>query len=130
MVYTDANNRYFLTVHSITAYQVTQSLLDNGLRAKGKVIALIEKSDSDGSTYAPVFEYKDYRNVLTTFESSTSSNPPSYSVGDSITIVYLKDRSDQRVVYYWGLYGTTILCLAIASPLWIISVGYFKYTYF
>jgi hypothetical protein len=48
-----------------------------GVRAAGAVVSLVEKSDSDGSSYYPVVRFKDSNGSEVRFKDKFGSNPPS-----------------------------------------------------
>ena len=116
-----------LVYFAYTFYQETKYLLDDGIRAKATVVDLIESYSDEDIMYKPVFEYLDYGGNTASFESSVSSNPAPYSIGDSVKIIYSKDGDDHRVESFWGLYRWTIILLCIASPFLIIGASYLLY---
>jgi len=109
-------------------YNKTAKLLRDGIKTKGKVIELIEEQDDEGYTYKPVFEYYDRDNIRREYRPNFSSSPSSYEVNDIVEVVYNpKALFEHKVVSYWGLYRMVIILLSIASPLLIISCGFFIY---
>lgn len=117
-----------LIYFALKNYNSSKELLADGIKTRAKVIELIRVSSDDGYTYKPVFEYTDKLNNIVTFESSVSSNPPSYKIGDNVNIIYSRDSDERKVVSFWGLYRWTTILLCIASPLLIIGGGYLLYT--
>jgi len=116
-----------LMYFALKEYSKSANLIRGGVRSTAKVIELIEVSGDDGNTYKPVFEYK-RGNSTQIFKSSVSSNPPSYSVGEKVKVVYNPREIDEvKVISYWGLYRATVILLAIAAPFLIIGGGYFLY---
>jgi len=109
-------------------YTITKSLLSNGIKTNGKVIDLLRSSSSDGDTFKPVFEFTDIENNVVTFESSVSSRPAPYDIGDKVEIVYEMDSDVRKVISFWGLYRWTIIPLMIAMPLFIVGFGYILYS--
>ncbi|MDX1672512.1 MAG: DUF3592 domain-containing protein [Balneolaceae bacterium] len=77
--------------------------LETALPDTGKVVALNEKSStSDGTTsytYYPVVEYTpgDNENKIT-FEHDVGSNPPSYSVGEEVEVLYDPQDPDEAII--------------------------------
>jgi len=110
------------------SFNNTQELLRDGIKTNAIVIDLIEVSDSDGTTYKPVFEYTDRSGYIVSFQSHISSSPPTHRIGDKVKIIYSQFDDVQKVVSYWGLYRWTIILLSIAFPLLIIGGGYIWYT--
>ena len=116
----------FAMVH----YNKTAKLLADGIKTKGKVIELIEVNDGDGYTYKPVFEYYDRDNIRREYRPNFSSSPSPYEVNDIVEVVYNpKALFEHQIVSYWGLYRMVIILLSIASPLLVISCGFFIYNY-
>lgn len=119
---------FVLVYFAYSFYQETKYLLDDGIRTKAKVIDLIESYSDNDIMYKPVFEYLDYNGNVTSFESSVSSNPAPYSIGDSVNIIYSRDGDHHRIESFWGLYRWTIILLCIASPFLIIGGAFLLYT--
>jgi hypothetical protein len=60
-------------------------------RTAGTVIHLATTRNSDGHTlYLPVFEYRTNDGTRYQFTSTIASRPPSYKIGDTATILYLR----------------------------------------
>lgn len=118
-----------LAYFAFRAYTNTVSLMQEGIKTTATVIEMIPVSSSDGGpTYKPVFEFKDRGNTLRTHESSVSSSPPAYKIGQKVKIVYdPKDIEEVKTISFWGLYRWTVILLSIASPFLIIGGGYLLY---
>jgi len=73
----------------------------NGLRAQGTVVDTVASRDNDdggGYTYAPVVEFRDAAGARHTFTSGVSSNPPRYSPGESVGVIYAPGAPDEAVI--------------------------------
>ena len=117
-----------LLYFAFRAYNSTVSLMQEGIKTTATVKEMISVSDSDGNTYKPVFEFTDRGNTVRTYESSISSSPPSYSVGQKVKIVYdPKDEDDVKTISFWGLYRWSIVLMCLASPFLIIGGSYLLY---
>ncbi len=66
----------------------TQTFLEEASTANGTVIELVRKKSSDSNTYAPVVRFVTDTGESIEFTSDTSSNPPSYSEGESVRVLY------------------------------------------
>lgn len=77
----------FFAIGSGLTYR-QRALEKEGIEVRGVVVELQENYDNDSSTYAPVVQFKTENGQSVTFTSSYSSNPPSYNVGESVTVVY------------------------------------------
>ncbi|PNW26007.1 hypothetical protein BKP44_18460 [Formosa algae] len=109
-------------------YNATKTLQLDGVRTKATVVDLIEIRGDDSYTYKPVFEYTNRNNAVVRFNSSVSSSPPAYKVGESVMIIYEKHGDERKIVSFWGLYRWTIILMCIAAPLLIIGGGYMLYS--
>jgi hypothetical protein len=110
------------------SYNNTRKLLSTGIKTTATVVEMITVSNSDGSTYKPVFEFTDRSQEIRKYESDVSSSPPAYKVGEKVKIVYdSKDDDEVKTISFWGLYGWCIVLSCIASPLLIIGGGYLLY---
>jgi len=109
-------------------YNKTSKLLTEGIKTNATVIEFNKEWDDDGYSYRPVFEYYDRKGYKHKFDGDVSSNSRAYKLNEKVTIVYNpKEIDDQKVVSYWALYSSVIIPLSIASPLLIISCGFFLY---
>jgi len=119
---------FALICFAVFQYTKTRKLLTEGIKTSATVIEFIEESGDDGNTFKPVFEYFDKNNYKHIFKGEVSSNPPAYELNKKVIVVYNPNEIDvQKVVSYWGLYRSVIISLSIASPLLIISCGFFLY---
>lgn len=118
----------FLAYSAFTQYQKTQNLLHKGIKTTATV-AKFYTHQSDGSTmYKPVFEFIDRSQTERTFESSISSSPPAYKIGDKVKIIYDAASPEKaKTISFWGLYHWSIILLMVASPLLVIGGSYLLY---
>jgi len=72
-------------------WQNVRHFVQTAEQAEGTVIELVESRSSDGSTYSPVIEFADRFGQRQEYQTCVGTNPPRYSVGDKVQIVY-----DQR----------------------------------
>ena len=75
-----------------------RSLEKQGAEAPGVVVALQEQYDSDGSTYKPVVQFQTFGGQTVEFVSSYASSPPTYEIGESVTVVYNPNESSKAVI--------------------------------
>ncbi|WP_369681672.1 DUF3592 domain-containing protein [Ferruginibacter sp. HRS2-29] len=92
---------------------------------------MIEKTDSDGTSYTPIFRFKTNANREVTFRYPFSTAPSSWEVGDETTIVYdMNNPSSAKVLTYFGVFSWTVALMAIAMPLIVIGGGYYVAQHF
>ncbi len=99
-------------------YASTQQFLKVSVKAVGTVVEMKSVRDSDDDlTYKPVITYKDRTGLEHTFTSSTSSNPPSYSVGDKVELLYDPQKPEQPSINTWIDLYIGVLVLGIIGGL-------------
>src|SRR6478735_529355 len=93
----------------------TRKFVATAQAAQGRVVELIEvrNKEKDSLTYKPVVTYKTAGGHKVTFQSSFSSNPAPYAVGDVVQVLYATgDPYDARIDGYGSLWaGPTIIAV-------------------
>jgi hypothetical protein len=113
----------FLTL-SVVAYVVARRFVDTAARTEGVVTGLVESRDTrSGSSYRPVFVFRDGNQVAHEIQSNVGSNPPAYKIGDRVSVLYATEKPDNAAIdsflYLWffpllfGLLGTVQLAFAL-----------------
>ncbi len=78
----------------------------NTLKSTGTVVELVpQQSNSNGNystTYAPKILFKKADGTEQTFQDTTSSNPPAYTVGESVSIIY--NNNEYKIDSFFGTY--------------------------
>ena len=110
---------------AIMQFNNTRDFIENGNKTTATVIELLEEYDEGSATYTPVFKYINEMGDTVTFESSISSNPPEYRVGDIENIIYMPNTEDARVDSLWGLYTFVIVLSIISSISGVLGVLFF-----
>ena len=87
------------------AWLHTRRFVAEAVRGFGEVVRLQEHSD-ESVTYSPVVRFSGPGGRAVEFTESTSSNPPGYSVGDRVEVLYRphEPRRSARVASPWRLY--------------------------
>ena len=94
-------------------------------RAVGTVIKMEKIDNSDGDSFKPIFKFKTNLNQDIIYSHIASSNPPAWSVGEEAIIAYNPNNpSSAKLLTYFGIFGWTIVVMAIAMPLIVIGGGY------
>lgn len=87
-------------------YQSVSSFVAQAARTEGKVIELARSRSNDSTTYAPVVTFTAQNGEAIEFVSSVSSNPPSYSVGEKVQVLYAPTSpQDARIDGLFSLWG-------------------------
>lgn len=86
----------------------------------------VSSSDGDGYTYKAEFEYS-YKGLIYRKNDSSSSNPPTYSIGESVEIfVNPNDPYDILVNGFMGFWFFPMIIFFIGLVLFSIGVAKFK----
>jgi hypothetical protein len=79
-------------------YLRDSSFAEGAVHAQGTVVEMAASSDSDGYSYTPVVEFRDADGSPHRFASSVSSNPPRYSTGETVAVIYPPDAPDNAKI--------------------------------
>ncbi len=90
-------------IGSFLFFKNTKQFIDKGVTASGTVINLLRQvsEDSDGNTsymYYPEVKFQTADGKSITFQANTGSNPPSYSVGEKIDVLYLPESPNKAKI--------------------------------
>ena len=80
------------------AYLNDRSFAETAVHAQGWVVEMNDTGGSDGYSYTPVIEFRDADGTLHRFASGVSSNPPRYSIGESVEVLYQPGAPDEAVI--------------------------------
>jgi hypothetical protein len=84
----------------------TQGFLKNALTAKGEVVKLVRSRSSDSYVYTPVVEFITQGGLTIEFISSSGSNPPSYTNGEIVEVLYQEQSPEQaKINGFFSLWG-------------------------
>jgi hypothetical protein len=108
------------------------TFIKNGMAAIATVKELKEVTDSDNSiSYKPIFTFTTHNNEKRIHEHNVSSKPSSWSVGETVKVIYEKDNPAEIVVLtYFSAFGLTAILLSLALALVCFSAGYYWYQHF
>ena len=114
-------------------YQNTQTFLKEATATEGSVVELVRRqasrsrpgrnvSPSRAFVYAPKVEFKDYSGQVVTFTSNAASNPPRYSVGDTLEVLYEVDAPEKaRIHSFFSLWGVSLIFFVMGLSFSLIS---------
>ncbi|HEC12850.1 MAG TPA: DUF3592 domain-containing protein [Acidiferrobacteraceae bacterium] len=105
-------------------YQNTQSFLESAAVTNGSVVELVRSRSSDSTTYAPVVQFKTESGALVEFTSSTSSNPPGYSKGESVEVFYLPSNPQKaKINGLFSLWGAALIVGILGGVFFLVGGG-------
>jgi len=80
----------------MTYYQVV--FRQDALQAPGEVISLSENCDDEGCAYSPVVRFTTLDGKTAYYDSSFSSNPPEYQIGERVAIYYQSENPEKAII--------------------------------
>jgi hypothetical protein len=101
----------FFGIGAVMSYK-QNNLEQNGVQAQGEVISLVTNCDDDGCAYAPIVSFKTRDAKTITFESTYSSNPPAYEIGEQVTVIYVLEAPEKAGIKGEGLVLRIIFMIA------------------
>lgn len=111
-----------LLVGAFLSYQSTVTFLDAALEVRGTVTDLVYSRSSDSSSYYPVVQFQDANGQLTEFQSSSGSNPASYSVGEKVSVFYTPGEPESaRINGFFSLWGVPLILAIIGGAFFLVG---------
>lgn len=102
--------------------QKTFSFKERAQAVEGEVVEMVANRGSDSTTYAPKYSFMangQQYNVI----SSTSSNPPAYSVGEKVQVLFdPANPLDARIDSFMGLWFGPTLISVMGSIFFLVGV--------
>ena len=86
----------------------TVLFLHRAVATTGTVIGLraFSELENHGVTYAPVFLFSEANGTRHTIDSHASSNPPGFSIGQKVPVLYEPDRpTHAKIDSHWQLWA-------------------------
>ncbi|MBC7183635.1 MAG: DUF3592 domain-containing protein, partial [Marinobacter sp.] len=81
---------------------------------------------SDSNAYYPLVRFEDEQGRLTEFLSSSGSNPPSYSRGETVRVLFMPgDAESARIDGFFSLWGATLIVGVLGGVFFMIGAGMF-----
>ncbi|MFY9853854.1 MAG: DUF3592 domain-containing protein [Terracidiphilus sp.] len=96
----------------------TVTFIHRAATASGSIVRLIEATGENNETlnYAPVFAFTASNGYNYTVTSSTASNPPEFTVGQVVQVLYEKSNpSHARLASFWQLWFLPVLLSGLGT---------------
>ena len=106
-------------------YLNTTRFLATAESAQGTVVDLKPSISGDSTTYRPVVRFTSRKGEPVDFTSSVGSNPPSYSRGDKVEVVYQPGSPQQaRINGFFSLWGGPLILGAMSVIFLLTGAGF------
>ena len=113
-----------MLVGALLVYRSTSSFLTEAAKTEGTVVELAKSRSSDSTTYRPVVQFTSQSGQAIEFVSSTGSNPPSYSKGQKVEVLYLpKDPKNAKISGFFSLWGGSAILGGMGGVFFLIGTG-------
>src|SRR5690554_6852577 len=97
-----------LAAIAFSMYSNTHSFLDHAVTTEGTVTQLVRSyssQNSGSSSYFPVIRFFTPDGNLVEFQSSTGSNPPAYSTGELVEVLYRPEAPERARINSFSSLG-------------------------
>jgi hypothetical protein len=92
-------------------------------RTEGVVIALRRQHSSNSTTYVPVVRFQLPKRQIE-FDSGGGTNPPRYSIGEKVPVLYLATNPYQaKIDSFFSLWGGSVILGGMGSVFFLIGAG-------
>lgn len=118
-----------LTVAAVICYN-TKKFDASAVKTTGTVVDLVERVSSSSSnnrrstTFSPVITYNDSKGGKHRYIPSFSSNPPGYTIGESVGIYYDPTNPDEAKIEGWGEYIGAMIAGGLGLVFSLIGLVY------
>ncbi len=103
-------------IGALVAYTDTRMFIARAVRTEGIVVEMVAGGLGSHITNAPVFTFSDDSGVEYTTLSALDSTPPTYKVGEKITVLYDPDNpTNAKIEGLFGLWGIPLILAAIGG---------------
>lgn len=110
---------------SLYIYQNTQSFLATAHSTDGTVVNLVSsRSNNNSIGYAPVVSFYTPSGKEVVFTSSSSSNPASYRVNESVEVLYQPDNPSNAIIKgFFDLWGACLIVGILGGFFFAVGLG-------
>ena len=114
-----------LLIVALLLFWHTRTFIDQAATAPGTVIDLVESRSDKSTTYRPVVRFVAESGQQIEFTSSSSTNPPSYSVGEDVTVLYLPaEPQNASLTGFFDLWGGAMIVGGLGCVFSLIGAGF------
>jgi hypothetical protein len=107
-------------------YLDTRAWLRRSVEAKGSVVEMVRLRDRETGevSFAPLVRFQTADGKTVEFQSTWRSNPPAYSAGQSVTVLYDPGEPNSAAVAgLFSIWGVSIILAVIGAAFAAIGIG-------
>ena len=109
-------------------YNSSSEFSEKSVRAEGTVVELVVNRSRDSRTYSPVVQFVNEAGKKIEFKSRTGSNPPDYSRGEKVEVLYLPENPEEaKINSFFALWGGALIFGGLGSVFFLIGGGLILY---
>ena len=122
-----------MLIGTFSIYKNTNEFIKKSIETEGTVIELLESRSSSSSDntimYKPLVQFTDNKGTHIEFSSSTSSNPPSYSVNEKVEVIYNPESPNKaKIKSFFSLWGGATILGVLGLVFFIIGGSIIAYS--
>ena len=111
-----------MLIGSFFLYQSTNEFLKDVLTTEGTVVELIRSRSTDSTTYRPVVKFRTRGGSVVEFTSSTGSNPPSYSTGETVEVLFHEASPENaKINGFFSLWGGAVILGGMGAVFFLVG---------
>jgi hypothetical protein len=109
---------------TVFLYTNTNAFLKDAIKAEGTVIELIPSYSDGSTTYRPAVRFIDQQGKAIEFASSSSSNPPSYSEGQTVEVLYRPDAPQKAEINgFFSLWVDSVILGGLGTAFFTVGAS-------
>lgn len=113
-----------MLVGAFLIYKSTNSFLAQATKAEGTVVDLVQSKSSNSTTYRPVVHFINQDGQKIEFMSTAGSNPPSYSKGQKVEVLYRPtEPQNAKINGFFSLWGGSAILGGLGGVFFLIGSG-------
>lgn len=90
--------------------------------SQGKVIMVTIDKSGKSATYKPVIEFYDHKGIRIEFASFEGSNPPKYTVGDKVEVLFNPENPiDAKINSFFSIWGGVLIMSIVGIVFFVIG---------
>lgn len=100
----------------------TYLFLEEAIKTEGTVVKLVRHRSNDSTIYRPVIQFTSQNEQVIEFTASVGSNPPSYSEGEKVEVLYHPENpKNAKINGLFSLWGASVILGVLGGAFFAIG---------